>query len=915
MVTRLLTIVNRLRALVGGRRRDRDLDEEMAFHVAMKVREYVSAGMPEHEARVAARRAFGNLTLAVEDSRAAWRFAFLESILQDVRYGTRALRRTPVFTVAVVLTLALGIGANTAIFTLLDRVLLRSLPVDNPDALVALGSRSEAGTRQSDGPPERDTTLFSYPLYRDFRQHTDVFSDLAAVSSFPVTVYLGPGTPAHGRQLEQAEALVVSGNLFELLGVTMPVGRALTPDDNLTAGGHPVVVLSHRFWTSRFGQDRKVLGRTIHANGTPYTIIGVAGPGLRGLSPGYDTDLWIPMAMQPQLMREASYLDDRNTMWLRLIARLRPGVTREQALARTNDLFRRLVTEEAGRDVTPGTRAAIARLATDLMSFAGGFSHLRERWEKPLLVLMTIVGLVLLIACANVGNLLLARAASRRRELSVRLALGSGRRRLIRQLLTESLMLAAIGGVLALVVARGTVQFLLGFLSARGADMIDTSLDSRVLLFTAGVTALAAFLFGLIPAVRATQAQIHLALRDHSATSAADSHGWKLRRMLVVFQVAVSMCLLVGAGLLLRSLGNLRSQDMGFRADGVLLVEIDPQGGGIPEKQLPNLHRELLDRIGALPDVSAASLSLYGLLGNSRRIHSVSVDGSAARPDEDTRAQTLWVTPRYFEVIGVPVVAGRGFDERDRDGAQRVAIVSESFARRFFGGRPAVGRRFGVDGPESSREIEIVGMVRDIKPTDLWEPPPPLFYRPAAQMPGYLNSIDVRTSRDPAIIAPQLRQVVADVAPNLPILDVTPLVTRIDASLRGERTLSQLTGVFGLVALLLASIGLHGVLAYGVARRTGEIGLRLALGAARRQVLWMVLGDALAWVGAGAVVGLLATLALGRLLSTLLFGLDPIDPITMVVAGATLVVVAVAAAYWPARRAARLDPLNALRCE
>jgi predicted permease len=528
---------------------------------------------------------------------------------------------------------------------------------------------------------------------------------------------------------------------------------------------------------------------------------------------------------------------------------------------------------------------------------------------------MTVVFLVLLIVCANVGNLLLARGASRQRELAMRLALGAGRLRLVRQLLTESLLLSGLGGALALVVAPWTVRFLLGILGARNAAALDTALDGRVLLFTMGVAALTVLLFGVIPALRATRVEINPALRRHAGAASGDGHTGRLQKALVIFQVAVSLCLLVGAGLLVRSLGNLRSQDMGFRADGVVLIEIDPQGGGYEEGQMPDLQRRLLDRIEAVPDVSAASLSLYGLLGRARRVEDASVDGYEATPDDDTLVQAMFVTPRYFEAIGASLIEGRPFDERDRSGGPAVAIVSEAFARHFLGGGSAIGRRFGLDGPESSRMIEIVGVVGDIKPTELREPAPQIFYRPAAQVPGYLNSVEVRCRRDPATMVPHLRRVVAEVAPDLPLLRISPLADRVDVALSDERMLSQLTGVFGGLALLLAAIGLHGVLAYGVVQRTSEIGLRLALGAGRLEVLWMVMRGALAWVGVGAAIGLIATLALGRLLSSLLFGLDPIDPMTILVASATLAGVAAAAAFWPARRASRLDPLTALRCE
>jgi len=907
---------NRLRALFRRNLMDRDLDEEVRFHLEMKTREYVAAGMGEREAREAASRAFGNQALACEDSRAEWQFAMVESILRDVRYGARALLRTPVFSVTVVLTLALGIGANTAIFTLIDRVLVRSLPVEDPGALVMLGSGSEGGTFRTEGPPERHHTLFSHPLYRDLRANGDVFSGLAAVGSYQVVTYLGPSVPVRGQQLERVSSLLVSGDFFEVLGARALIGRALTAADDLTPGGHPVVVLSHGIWSRLFGRDPQVLGRTLRANGTEYTIVGVLGPELRGISVGYDTDLWIPLAMQPQLTRESSFLDDRNTMWLRLVGRLRSGETAERAQAGTNVLLRRLVAEETGAAITPENRETIARLETRLVSFAHGLSRMRLGWEKPLLVLMAVVGLVLLATCANVGNLLLARGARRQREFALRLALGSGRRRLFRQLFTESVLLAAVGGAVALVVSQLTVRLLLGVLPSGGGAALGAGADGHMLLVTMGVAAVAVVLFGALPAIRATGVEILPAIRLQSVTSTGAGGGWGLRRALVVFQVAASLVLLVGAGLLLRSLGNLRNQDMGFRADDVLLVGIDPQGGGFAAGRLEGVYRGILDRVGSLPEVSAVSLSLTGLFGGSQSFNVVWPDGYEARPEEDLAAQKLIVTPRYFDTIGAPLVAGRAFDGRDLAGAQNVAVVTESFAHRFFGGTAVVGRRFGIDGPQSGGAIEVVGVVRDLKPNDPRDAPPRLFFLPEAQVPGrYLRSVEVRCRVDPAIMAPRLRRLVSEIAPDLPIVGVTPLAMRVDASLRGERALSQLTGLFGMVALLLAAVGLHGVLAYGVTQRTGEIGIRLALGAEQGQVLWMVLKEALAWVGIGAAIGLAATLVLGRFIASLLFGLDPIDPVTILAATAMLGAVAFAAAYWPARRAAKLDPLTALRCE
>jgi predicted permease len=852
------------------------------------------------------------------ERRDRWGFSIAEAVVQDLRFGARALLRSPVFTAAVILTLALGIGANTAIFTLLNTVALRLLPVEAPAELYVLGSRSGMGTIQSDGVPDRDTSLFSYRLFQDLRRHTGVFSGLAAVSSFPVNAYLShDSAPQRGRgaPIEKAEARLVSGDFFAVLGVPAILGRTLGRNDNRTPGAHPVAVVSHAFWGRILGRDPNAVGRSLHLNGGEYTVVGVTPPDFLGVTVGRSTDLWIPLAMQSQLMRGPSDLEDRNTMWLRLIGRLRPGITAEQAAARTNDLFHRLLMAEAGSEVTVETRGEIGKLTTELVPFAKGFSRLRRQYSRPLVLLMTVVALVLLIACANVGNLQLARASKRQREMAVRLALGAGRRRLLRQLLTESLILALLGGALGLVVARWTVRLLLGLISGGEGIPLAIGLDSVVLAFTFAVSLGTALAFGLAPASRATRFDIGPSLTRRLGEAGEPRRGGRLRRILVISQVAVTLFLLVGAGLFLRSLSNLRHQDAGFRSEGVLLVEIDPQGAGYAEEELTGLYRRLVERIEALPNVESASLSLFPLLTGSRWVTEASVDGFSAEAGADPLIEATFVTPGYFETVGATLLVGRPLDGRDRQGAPRVAVVNQAFARYHFAGRSPVGRRFGIDGEESAREIEIVGMVNDLRSHDLRQEAPRLVYFSAAQRPDYLSSLEVRSRREPAGLASQVRAAIAETAPGLPVLATRTLRSQLDRSLREERLLSSLTGFFALLALLLAAIGLYGVLAYGVAQRTHEIGIRMAIGAPRRQVLGMVLRRAMGWVGVGVVFGLAAALAAGRLVSSLLFGLAPSDPATILLATAALILVAALAAYLPAHRASRLDPLQALRYE
>ncbi len=913
---KLTEVWNRLRGLARRRQIERELEEEMSFHIEMKTRELVEAGMSEEQARRAARRVFGNRALLEEDSRGAWRFVLLETTLQDVRYGTRTLLRNPLFAAAVVMTLALGIGANTAIFSLLDSVALRPLPVQSPEELYVFGSRYSMTTIQADGVAERNPDFFSHPLYRDFREHGTTFSDLAAFSSWPVDVHLTPDEASPGVSAQRALAWLVSGNFFETLGVQAALGRALTSEDDRTPGAHPVVVLSHAFWARRFGQDEDVIGRPLRMNGMEYTVLGVTPPGFRGVTVGLDTDIWVPLAMQAQLTRGPSDLDDRNILWLRLVGRRQRGIEAEQAAARTNDLFQRMLVKEAGSDLTPDTRQAIARLTTELVPFERGFSGLRRRYARPLLVLMTVVGLLLLIACANVANLLLARAARRGREIAVRLTLGASRSRLVRQLVTESLLLALAGGAVALLVARWTTGFILGLIYS-GPVPLDVGIDLRVLGFTLGVSLLTAFLFGLAPARRATRVDLLSTLKSQTGLASAGHRGWSLRQTLVVCQVALSLVLLVGAGLFLRSLDNLRSQDLGFHTEGLLQVDLDPQGGGYEAAQLSGLYQDLVEGIEALPAVESASLSSFSLLSGSRTRNEVFVDGYAPRTDEDRRIEQTVVTPGYFETIGARPLLGRPAEERDRQGAPRVALVNQSFARHYFGDESPLGRRFGVDGESSSRDFEIVGLMKNLKYNDLWADPARLVYFPFAQQGGYLHALQVRSREDLATVAAasQVRRLVSKVAPDLPILAIRSLTQEIDLSLRQEKLLSRLTGFFGLLALLLASIGLYGVLAYGVSQRTSEIGIRMALGAPRLRVLWMVLRSAMVWASIGVAIGALGALAAGRLVSSLLFGLAPTDPATILLAATVLLLVAAFAGYWPARRASRLDPVIALRCE
>ena len=903
------------RRLAALWRRDRissDLEEEMRFHLEMKAEENRALGMSDQEARRAARLDFGNPALALEDSRSAWRFTFLERVIQDTRYGVRTLARTPVFTVAVILTLGLGIGANTTIFTLIDAVMLRSLPVEEPEELYVLGAKLSSGTRYADQNSERDTSLYSHLMYRDLRDHTDVFSDLAAISSYGINAYESADTTAPGASISVTEARLVTGNFFSLLGVGAAQGRLLSPRDDEAPGAHPVVVLSHGYWARRFGEDPAAVGRTLRLNSTEYVVIGVAAAGFDGVTAGSATDIWIPMAMQSQLSRESSRLDDRGIMWLRIIGRLEAGVSVAQAQSRTNQLFHDLVLEQIGSEVTPQIEEEVSQLNIELVSFAGGFGGLRQSSSSRLMLLMAVVGLVLLIACANVGNLLLARASARTKEISLRLALGSGRARLLQQMLTESLLLASLGGAVGLLIARWSADFSLTLISSRPDLPLELRFDGRVLGFALLVTAMTAIAFGLAPAWRATRVDFISSLREQGAGAAARTGRWSLRETLVVSQVAVSLLLLIGAGLFLRSVQNLRNEEIGFTPEGVLLVAVDPRGGGLAEEQLLGLYGEVVERLEGIPEVRSASFSYYTPFSGIGWRTGATVDGFEPQSADDVMIRINAVTAGHLETVGIPLLEGRPLQPEDLEGAPRVAVVNRAFARHFFGDESALGKRFGIDGDDSGRDILIVGVAADIKYYDVRDEPLRFVYFPVAQMVDYLGSIEVRTGGDAAALAPVVRAAIAEVSSQLPILDTQTLAEQVDRTLHQDRLFSRLTSLLGGLALLLSSIGLYGVLAYGVARRTNEIGVRIALGAGKKQVLWMILKDGLRLVLLGVLLGIPVALAAGRLASSLLYGLEPTDPATILVATLCLAAVATLAGFLPAWRAARLDPVAAL---
>jgi predicted permease len=827
------------------------------------------------------------------------------TLLQDLQYALRMLRKSPAFTIVAVMTLALGIGANTAIFSLVNAVMLKMLPVRAPGELVVVGDPEDVHHR-SLGDPRVD--LFSYPLYRDLSSGNEVFSGMLA-SGEAHRLRITPADSA-GEIAGGVTGVLVSGNYFSVLGVNALYGRVLTPEDDTAPGAHPVAVISYSLWKNKLGQNPDAVGRAIRINNSPFTIVGVAPPGFFGDTVGDQQDLWVPVTMQEQIITGRKWLENYEASWLHCIARLRPGSSVEQARANLNLILQQLVNGPLGAKLSKDDRENLQQAKIQVAPGGGGFSQLRGDFHQPLLLLMTIVGLVLVIACVNVANLLLARSTARQREIAVRMAIGAAPGRVIRQLLTESVLLAFAGGALGLLIAHWGTAALLKL--SRTTD-IQASPDVRVFLFTAAVCFITGILFGLIPALRSRRVSVALTLKS-GAQSGGNAHGgWNWGKSLVTAQVALSLLVLFAAGLLVRSLQNIRNVDLGYNREHILLVSTDPLSAGYDKLRITQFGNELSNQFSNIPGVQAASYSKNGLFSGSESSTTLKVEGYVAKGDADPEAAYDEVGPNYFKTVGIPLLLGREIGPQDTETSPRVAVINETMARLYLGGANPIGKKLGFN----QQPVEIVGVARDARDHELKGVVHPRFYVPATQLsaPNPGVNFEIRTVGNPTAVVESVRKQLKSFDAKVPVYGIRTVNELTENTIRQEILIAKLSSFFAGLALLLASIGLYGVLSYSVSGRTREIGVRMALGAQRSSVLTMVLLEAGKLVLAGVLLGIPASFLSGRLFASLLFGLSRYDTVSMAIVIAILVGIALIASFIPARRATKVDPMVALRYE
>ncbi|MGZ8844125.1 MAG: ABC transporter permease [Pyrinomonadaceae bacterium] len=826
----------------------------------------------------------------------------MNGIYQDLRYAMRMVRKNPGFSLVVVATLALGIGANAAMFSLTDRVLLERLPVSNPDQLAVILTRDPAESEPDES--------FSYPMYQDFRDRNDVFSGVMARGGAQMNI-------SYGDQNTRVSAELVSGNYFDVLGVRPFAGRLLTQDDDRNPGAHPVAVISYGFWERRFGKDSSIIGKTILANEHAVTVLGVTPPDFYGIYLANAPDVWVPLMMTPVFNPlPPTRLNSRRHQWLSVMARRKDGVSVEQAQVSLSVLYHQIRESDAQQlagKLTGRDKERFLGRQISLQPGNQGFQTLQQEMRTSLLLLFGATCVVLLILCANLANLMMARATVRAPETAVRLALGAGRARLLRQWLTEGLLLSFFGGVAGVFVAMWIKAGLMMFVPESTRSNLNAPFGWRFAGFVMLLSIVVGLLFSLAPAVQSARSSTAPSLQLETRSFTSAGRLLSLRSGLVLLQVALSLPLLIGAVLLLRTLQNLRAVDTGFSRNNVLLASINPSLNGYSADKSRGFFNELLARTRALPGVTAASLATDSPLSGGWDRNGIVVEGYTPYEDEKMSVDVTYVSPDYFKTLDIPLASGRDFNPQDTIGSPLVAIINEKMAQYYFAGQNPIGKRIGLD---KVPDVTIVGVVKDAKYISLREPMRRHFYTPIMQEKNLLNlALQVRTSGDPESITGAVRNQVRELDPHLPLYDVKTLTAEIDQSLVQERLVTWLTTSFGVLATLLVVIGLYGVLSFSVVRRTREIGIRVALGAQRRDVFLMVIKQGMILVMAGAIAGTALSFALSRLISGLLFGISPTNALTFIAAAVGLILVALVACYIPARRATKVDPLVALRYE
>jgi len=918
----------KLRWLTERRDKEADLREELRFHLEEEADLRRGEGIPADEARWAARRELGNLALVQEDTRAAWGWTILEQFGQDLRYAFRTMAASRLFTLLVVSSLALGIGANTAIYSFMDAILMRSLPVSDPESLVVLRwhaknarrdfvMRGMSGTTYDD--PKTGTTggIFPFPAFELFQKHDDIFSSVFAHCRSSQVRRLNVAIQG---QADVAAGWTVSGSYFGGLGVLPAAGRLIIPDDD-RPGAPAVAVLSYGFSERRFGSVAAAAGQPILINNLPFTVVGVTPREFFGVDPAAAPDVYLPMHTNELLgagqqfgFRPEDYLA-RNYYWVQVMGRLRPGVSLARAQATLAPAFQQWVADTAAND---RERANLPELR--VAEGAGGLDTLRRQYSQPLYVLMTLVGLILALACANVANLLLARAAARRREIALRLSVGADRLRVVRQLLTESVLLASLGGALGVLFAIWGMRFLTLLLSNGQANFtLHAELNWHVLGVAAALSVLTGILFGVAPAMHATRVELMPALKETRPGQLEVRHSfWRLSlgRVLLVGQIAISLLMLVAAGLFVRTLSNLQSVELGFNRENLLLFQLDARKAGHTDPEISGFYGNLRTRFATIPGVQSASLEVDSIVHAGHGLP-IGVSGSP----HDPANRYLTVGPAFFTTMKIPMLSGRDFNDRDRPGSPPVAVINEVFARVNFRDRNPLGQRLTLWKPGKplvlGRDMEIVGVSRNARYGGLTGDIPPVVYMPYDQgfpLPGQMVYA-LRTSADPLMYVNAVREMVRQADPRVPVSEVRTQAADIDRTMNQEITFARLCSAFAVLALVIASVGLYGTVSYTVSRRTGEIGIRMALGAQRGGIVWMVLREMLVLAAVGLAIGMAAALGASKFVASFLYGITPNDPLALTLAVMILLSAALLAGYVPAWRASRIDPMTAVRRE